>query len=107
MRRAWPWLLPLLLCVGCFDDELDRSPSPRVELSSREPGPGCQPLESLEVRSGPRARPSGDALRAYAGLRGANYVLVDIFRIYDEPERASQLTRAQLFRCPEWATARY
>lgn len=112
MRHALPWLLPiaLLLCAGCADEELDPRPTPiddAVQLTNREPGPACRPLECVEVRSGRQDSPTSDALRAYAAHRGANYVVLDTFAVYDEPEDEAVLTRARLFRCPAFAAAVY
>jgi hypothetical protein len=97
-------------CAGCADEEIDRRPTAlddAVQLSNREPGPGCRPLECVEVRSGQDEAPTSDALRAYAAHRGANYVVLDTFAVYDEPADESVLTRARLFRCPAFITATY
>lgn len=111
MRHALRLIVPLaLVCAGCADEEVDRRPTPvpaPVQLSNREPGPGCHPVECVEVRSGQNERPTSDALVAYAARRGANYVVLDTFTVYDEPDDESVLTRARLFRCPAFAAMTY
>ena len=111
MRHALPCLLLLAaVCAGCADEEIDRRPTrvdDAVQLSNREPGPACRPLECVEVRSGREERPTGDALRAYAAYRGANYVVLDTFAVYDEPDDEAVLTRARLFRCPAVVAVTY
>ena len=88
--------------AGCAEDELDRAPRPAadaVQLANREPGAGCCGLGAVEVRSGRDDEPSSEALREYAAARGANYVVVDTFTVYDDSEDTPVLTRARLFRC--------
>ena len=109
MKRA-----PLLLAVavalaGCAEDELERNDdaiADSVQLAERDPGPACRGIAAVEVRSGQNDAPSSATLRQYAATRGANYVVVDTFSVYDEPEPNSVLTRARLFFCPapaaEW-----
>jgi hypothetical protein len=101
--------LPLLLVIafaagGCAEDELDRvsvqRPADTVVLASRDPGPGCCALDAIEVRSGRDDEPSSDTLRYYAARRGANYVVIDTFTVYDESTDTPVLTRARLFSCP-------
>lgn len=95
-----------LACAGCAEEELERVPtrcSGDVVLSNREPGAACRALEAIEVRSGRDDEPTGDAMRAYAASRGANYVVVDTFSVYDEGDESSVLTRARLFACPALA----
>jgi hypothetical protein len=108
--RSLPWLFPVaLLASGCADEELERAPTrlaDRVQLGNREPGPSCRALEHVEVRSGRRDRPTSDALRAYAVERGANYIVVDTFSVFDEVEDSVVLTRARLFYCPVAFVAR-
>lgn len=89
MLRALSMGIALALVAGCAE----------VQLSRREPPPGCRPLEALEVRSGGDEPPSQEALRAYAGERHSDYVVVDSFSIFDENGERGLLTRARLFRC--------
>ena len=89
MLRALFMVFALALVAGCAE----------VQLARLEPPPGCRPLEALEVRSAEDEPPSQDALRAYAGERHSDYVVVDSFPIYDESGARGLLTRARLFRC--------
>jgi len=91
MPRALSMIFALAFLGGCAE----------VQLATREPGPSCRPLEAVEVRSAENEPPSSDALRAYAGERHSDYVVVDSFPIYDESGERSLLTRARLYRCAE------
>ncbi len=97
-------LLLIAMCAGgCADVELERAatrPADAVQLSSREPGPACRALACVEVRSGRDDEPSSEALRAWAVEHGANYVVLDTFRVFDETDDRAVLTRARLFACP-------
>ncbi len=89
--------------AGCAEEPLERAPDrivDEVQVANRDPGPACRPLVAVEVRSGRDDMPSSEALRNYAAARGANYVVVDTFSVYDEREDSEVLTRARLFCCP-------
>ena len=107
MERALPSLFVIaLIGGGCAEAELDRAPTgpaDTVQLSNREPGSACRPLECVEVRSGRDDEPSSEVLRSYAADRGANYVVIDTFSVLDERTDEAVLTRARLFRCPALA----
>jgi hypothetical protein len=109
MTRAKLWLFAMVLALaGCAEEEVergDRRVADTVEVGNRDPGPACRGVAAVEVQSGKNDVPSADALREYAAARGANYVVVDTFSVYDEPEDATVLTRARLFRCPRLALA--
>jgi len=109
MKRALPLLLGIALAgAGCAEEALERGPARRadaVQLSNREPGPACRPLECVEVRSGHDDVTSSDALRAYAAERGANYIVIDTFSVFAEHDDV--LTRARLFCCPAFVVATY
>jgi hypothetical protein len=92
--------------IGCAEDELERAPGhvgDEVQVANRDPGPACRALAAVEVRSGRDDEPSENALRDYAAERGANYVVIDTFSVYDETEDSQVLTRARLFSCPRLA----
>ncbi len=103
MKRSLPLCVALgLLAAGCATDETTLVPTRvarGVELSNREPGACCRPVESVEVRSGPGDAPTSEALGQYALARGANYVVYDTFTVLEAPAELV-LTRARLFSCP-------
>jgi hypothetical protein len=109
MTRARLWLFAMVLALaGCAEEEMERgntAVADTVQVGNRDPGPACRGIAAVEVRSGSSDVPSSDALREYAATRGANYVVVDTFSVYDEPEDATVLTRARLFACPRLALA--
>jgi hypothetical protein len=94
-------------CGACAEDEAERASTnfaADVQLTNREPGSACRHIAAVEVRAGRDDLPSAETLRAYAQDRGANYVVIDAFRVCDESEDATVLTQARLFRCPlAWA----
>lgn len=102
MKRALPWWLPLgLLVAGCAEEELARVPThvgSGVVVTDREPGSCCRALAAVEVQSDRDDAPTGDTLRDYALARGANYVVLDDFGVFDDD---LVRTRARLFACPE------
>jgi hypothetical protein len=103
MKSARLLLLAIALAsTACVEDEPVRASAnlaDTVQIADREPGGACRPVVAVEVRSGPNDLPSADTLRAYAHERGANYVVLDTFSVYDESD-TQVLTRARLFRCP-------
>lgn len=106
MKRALLFFAIALAAGGCAEEEVERAPTrpaDTVQVASRDPGPGCRRLECVEVRSGRDDEPSSEALRAYAAERGANYVVVDNFSVYDDDADFLVLTRARLFACPALA----
>jgi len=103
MKRAQLFFAIALAAGGCAEDELERRPAPAVEavqLANRDPGAVCRRLVAVEVRSGRYDLPSSDTLRELAAARGANYVVIDTFSVYDDREDTPVLTRARLFCCP-------
>lgn len=103
MTRATVVLVIVLAAGGCAETELERAPGPvrdEVQLANRDPGSACRPLFAVEVRSGRNDVPTSDAVRDYAAARGANYVVIDTFSVYDDDEAEDVLTRARLFACP-------
>ncbi len=88
--------------AGCATASLS-SPAPHrggaVELSSREPEPGCSLLGALELRAPAGGRTTPELLGAWAAERGGNYVVLDAFSVVAEPD-VELITRARLFSCP-------
>jgi hypothetical protein len=108
MKRIALALVIAIAAAGCAEDEAARvgpRPGDAVTLANRDPGAGCCALGAVEIRSGRDDEPSSDTLREFAGARGANYVVIDTFRVYDDSEDTPVLTRARLFRCPAFAIA--
>ena len=104
MRRVPPlWFLLVSWAIGCAGSEADRASGARlasaVILSNRDPGSCCRAMGSVEVQSGRDDEPTTDTLRDTARARGANFIVLDGFGVYDE----RVLSRARLFRCPELA----
>ena len=92
-----------LFTAACAEDEsirLSEHVADVVQLADREPAGDCRPIVAVEVHSGRNDLPSADTLRAYAHQRGANYVVIDTFSVYDGGDDSEVLTRARLFRCP-------
>ena len=109
MKRAQLLLAIALAAGGCAEDELERGAGrigDEVQLANRDPGPACCALETIEVRSGRADEPCTSALRDYAAERGANYVVLDTFSVFESEDEAV-LTRARLFCCPRLATLAY
>lgn len=103
LSARWIPLVVALSCAACVEDEVDtrlHDVADEVQFANRDPGGACRNLDAIEVRSGRNDLPSSEMLRAYAEERGANYVVLDTFRVYDDDEDATVLTRARLFRCP-------
>ncbi len=103
MKRALPSLFAVVFAAaGCAEGERERvhDRADEVQIGERAPGPACRPLEWVEVRSGHGDEPGSQALRAYAVERGANYVVIDTFRVLDDGDEEGVLTRARLFACP-------
>ncbi|HEY2742980.1 MAG TPA: hypothetical protein VGL86_00095 [Polyangia bacterium] len=102
MKRALFLLLLGLLPAGCAEDEDARRPTPpqrAVVVSNREPGSCCRALGSVEAQSDHDEAATGDTLREYAAARGANYVVLEGFVVFDE----RVIARARIFDCPELA----
>jgi hypothetical protein len=105
MKRARVplWLLLALWAIGCAESEPSRvasaSPPSGVILSNRDPGSCCRALGNVEVQSDREDEAATDTLRDTAVARGANFIVLDGFGVYDE----RVLARARLFRCPELA----
>ncbi len=97
-----PWLLLGLVALGCAEEEGARIPTPpphAVVLSNREPGSCCHALGNVEAQSDHDEAATSETLRAYAAERGANYVMLDGFVVFDE----RVIARARIFDCPELA----
>lgn len=104
--KSAPWvpLVIALSCAACAEDEVEtrvHDAADEVQLANRDPGGACQNVDAVEVRSRRNDLPTSDMLRAYAEERGANYVVVDTFSVYEENDDSTVLTRARLFRCPQ------
>jgi hypothetical protein len=100
MKSSVLWLLPCL-AGACAEDRLDvraASVPELVQLSARDPGADCRPVETLDVSSRPADPPSRQALAAYAAARGANYIALATYRVYDDEDLV--VTRARLYGCP-------
>lgn len=106
MRRSLLALLAVaVLAPGCVEEEAARTPTRLadvVQLSDREPGRWCQPLQSIEVPE-PRDDGTDDALRLHGLQRGANFIVLESFAVFDESNAQSVLTRARLYACPPLA----
>jgi hypothetical protein len=101
MKRA-PCLLLAILALGCAEEEGARvsTPPPRaVVMSNREPGSCCRALGNVEAQSDHDDATTSETLRAYAAARGANYVVLEGFVVFDE----RVIARARIFDCPELA----
>ena len=100
-----PWLLLGLLGFGCAEEESERTTTPAahtVVLSNREPGSCCRALGNVEAQSDHDDAATSDTLRDYAAARGANYVVLDGFVVFDQ----RVVARARIFDCPELAAFR-
>jgi hypothetical protein len=102
MKRA-PWILLGLLVLGCAEEEDARVPTlpaRAVVMSNRDPGSCCRALGNVEAQSAHEDAATSDTLRAYAVARGANYVVLDGFVVFDE----RVVARARIFDCPDLVT---
>jgi hypothetical protein len=95
MKGGWFWLA--IAFAGCAEDEIAVRAVEPVQLARQDPT-GCAALAPLELRTAPNDAPTSERLREEALDRGANYVVVDTFRLLDD--ETSLLTRARLYRCP-------
>jgi hypothetical protein len=94
-------LFTIALATNCAEERLERGSTRAadgVQVANREPGSDCRALDAVEVRSSRADAPTLEQLRVYAAERGANYVVIDRFSVYDE--RDEVLTRGRLFSCP-------
>jgi hypothetical protein len=104
MKRAHYFMLAVL-ALGCAEEESARVSTPpphAVILSNREPGSCCRALGAVEAQSDHDDAATSDTLRDYAAARGANYVVLDGFVVFDE----RVVARARIFDCPEEAAFR-
>jgi hypothetical protein len=99
-RAVFAWLATCL--VGCAEERVCTriDSAPRVELSTVEALPACQPMEAVEMRSGEHEPTGHELLREYAAERGANYVVLDAFGAIRTYEEIVAVNWARLFRCP-------
>ena len=88
--------------AGCAEEGLCTRPDPwpKIELSTVQADPACQPMDAVEVRAGERDPTPHEMLRAFAAERGANYVVLDAFGAITTSDDILAVTRARLFRCP-------
>lgn len=103
MRRAIVsslCLAALLFCACAEDEPLPTPVTDPVQISGREPGPGCRLLQAVEVRSGRGEDPAHAVLSNYAAEQRSNYVVLDGFTVLEEPEESVVIVRARLFCCP-------
>ncbi len=95
MKRRWLWLA--IAIAGCAEEQIEARAVEPVQMARQDPQ-GCVALAPIELRSAPNDAPSSERLREEALDRGANYVVVDTFRLLDD--EPSLITRARLYRCP-------
>ena len=101
--RCAPTILLGLLVLGCAEEEDARMPTlpaHAVVMTNRDPGSCCHALGNVEAQSAQADAATSDTLRAYAVARGANYVVLDGFVVFDE----RVVARARIFDCPALAT---
>ena len=70
-------------------------------------GPAVRELGALPSIAEAVLLSTCNRVEIYAATRGANYLVIDSFSIFDESDSNAVLTRARLFCCPTLARASY